>query len=281
MCLCALKVMLARAVLPRMRAIRSIPSSASVRSALEIFTCLAVNSTSMVSLRSSSFQHVFRLECFGFFIRCSTALNCALLSPYLECRITRPAFKFEVETGQYMPRISWMRRIRGHAPWKSFPARSRTRSRQTPPADPSFSSPIGSLRSRSILLFRRKPCLPWTGRLRSFSFDCESRWPHSVGAGEDEKNEYCPYALRARPIRRLHRSPMEPQSQPILHRLCRRSSLHHLRPPRANHCPGQAAIGRRCACHRASTGHRPFRQAQAPRRSPCHAQGGRLAVESC
>src|ERR1700692_3009638 len=35
-----------------MRAMRSIPSSACVRSVLEILTCLAVNSTSMVSLRS-------------------------------------------------------------------------------------------------------------------------------------------------------------------------------------------------------------------------------------
>jgi hypothetical protein len=36
-----------------MRAIRSIASSACARSALGTFTCLAVNSTSMVSLRSS------------------------------------------------------------------------------------------------------------------------------------------------------------------------------------------------------------------------------------
>jgi len=43
--------MLAFAFLPSMRAIRSIPSSACMRKALEIFTCLAVYSTSMVSLR--------------------------------------------------------------------------------------------------------------------------------------------------------------------------------------------------------------------------------------
>src|SRR5271154_6542926 len=53
MCLWAPQVMLARAVLPKIRAMRSIPSSACARSALEIFTCLAVNSTSMVSLRFS------------------------------------------------------------------------------------------------------------------------------------------------------------------------------------------------------------------------------------
>src|SRR5271157_167627 len=48
---CALKTMPALALLPRMRAIRSIPSAAWVRSPREILTFLAVNSTSMVSLR--------------------------------------------------------------------------------------------------------------------------------------------------------------------------------------------------------------------------------------
>ena len=60
--------MLARAALPRMRAMRSIPSSACVRSALEIFPCLAVNSTSMVSLRSLFSQPgFFRLVRFGLY----------------------------------------------------------------------------------------------------------------------------------------------------------------------------------------------------------------------
>jgi hypothetical protein len=38
-----------------------------VRSALEIFTCRAVNSTSMVSLRFLYFQHSLRLEKYGFY----------------------------------------------------------------------------------------------------------------------------------------------------------------------------------------------------------------------
>src|SRR5579863_1726898 len=51
MCKCrwTRKVMAALVVLPKIRAIRSIPSSACVRRALEMRTCLAVNSTSMVS----------------------------------------------------------------------------------------------------------------------------------------------------------------------------------------------------------------------------------------
>ena len=54
--------------LPRMRAMRSIPSSACVRRALEIFTCLAVNSTSMVSLRFFLFsEHIFPAGEIGFY----------------------------------------------------------------------------------------------------------------------------------------------------------------------------------------------------------------------